>query len=222
MGRFPWRRVLVYLAGVCVYGYSEGLLAAAELGTGPMSSIAVTLTGLFPRLSLGNAVIVLNVGLVLAQIILAGKAFPTKHFLQVPAFLLFGVVIDWLHPLVLALTGISGALWYRILMLLLGIVLNAVGLSMVLSADFVPMPGDGLTALIAGRVHKNYGWVRRIIDLCCVLLSVSLGLIFIGKVLGVQAGTVLAAFCIGPIANCLLPFWRRLAGTSRSENETVK
>ena len=96
----------------------------------------------------------------------------------------------------------------RLLVLILAIIFTGVGASMSLSMRIVPNPGDGIVQAIADCIHKNVGFTKNCFDLFNITVTILLGLVLAGRLIGVGIGTVLAVIGVGRI----IALFQHLAG----------
>ena len=79
---------------------------------------------------------------------------------------------------------------------------------MSLSMRIVPNPGDGIVQAIADCIHKNVGFTKNCFDLFNITITLILGLILAGHLVGIGIGTVLAVIGVGRI----IALFQKLAG----------
>ncbi len=87
----------------------------------------------------------------------------------------------------------------QLVVLFIALVLTGIGAAMSLNMRVVPNPGDGIVQAIADYTHKSVGFTKNCFDLCSVILTVSIGLICKGKLIGIGIGTVLSMIGVGRV-----------------------
>lgn len=87
----------------------------------------------------------------------------------------------------------------RLITLLLGITLTGIGAAMSLDMRIIPNPGDGIVQAVADFVCKPVGTTKNFFDLFNICLSLSIGMIFAGRPVGIGLGTVLAVILVGRV-----------------------
>ncbi|HEU4513066.1 MAG TPA: hypothetical protein VFR87_08170 [Nocardioidaceae bacterium] len=183
------RRLVQLFAGLLLYGASLAFLVRAGLGLAPWD---VLHQGLAERTgaTVGSMVIAVSFVVLLAWIPLRQR----PGFGTIANALLVGVALDLT---MLVLGDVDGWVW-RVLLLLAGVLLNAVATALYIGARLGPGPRDGL---MTGLVRRTGGSVR------VVRTSLEVGVLVAGWLLGgtVGVGTVLYAMAIGPIVHALLP-----------------
>ncbi len=203
---FP-KRIALFALGVVVYGFAAALMANQDVGVSPISSIAYSFTFLFPSMTLGTAQLIMNSAIVLIQILWLGKAFEFKSLWQWPASLAFSIVIDLTMPLVRWLGGLGAGLAYRCVLFAFSIPVMAVGLSLLLRANLVILPGDALAGVLAQKTGWPFGRAKVWIDCICVAVTVALCLVALGRIVGVQVGTVISALTVGRLVRWISARW---------------
>ena len=186
--RLP-RRLVQLCAGLVLYGITMGMLVRAELGVIPWDVLHQGLSRQF-GLSMGTVVIVVSVLLLLLWIPLRER--PGLGTLS--NAVVVGLVLD----ATLAVLPPVEALPLRVLLVLAGVLLNAVATAAYIGVHLGAGPRDGL---MTGLVRRTGGSVR------VVRTSIEVAVVLAGWVLGgtVGLGTVLYALAIGPLVQILLP-----------------
>jgi uncharacterized membrane protein YczE len=81
----------------------------------------------------------------------------------------------------------------------IGIVLVAFGVFLYLDVDLVPMPMEGLTACIAGKLKKPFPTMKTVVDCIVVGTGIVLCFVFLGGLEGIREGTVITAVVTGKV-----------------------
>lgn len=87
----------------------------------------------------------------------------------------------------------------RVLFLLLAIVLTGIGAALSLTMRLVPNPGDGIVQAIADCFQKSVGFTKNCFDLFCIAVTVVIGFLFSGHIVGIGLGTLLAMLGVGRV-----------------------
>ncbi len=201
------RRFIQLFVGLVLYGLSLAMMVRGAIGLAPWDVLHSGLTRFVP-LSLGTVIIVMSVVVLLLWIPLREK----PGIGTVANALVVGLAAD----ATLAVLATPEALGWRIVLMLLGIVLNGLATALYIGAQFGRGPRDGLMTGLARRT----GWSIRVVRTGLEVTVVLAGLL-LGGALGV--GTVIYAVAIGPLTQLMLPFWtialvvpEKRAGRSRS------
>lgn len=203
---FTLKRMLVYIIGLCIYAYAVCLMARANLGISPITSIAFVFT-LFTPFTLGETQFVSNVCLVLLQVVWLRKDFDKLQYLQIAASLLFSVFIDLTMPF--ATIFPIDTILQRVLLFGTSMLVMAFGLSLVAIANLIMLPGDGIAKTIAVKTGWVFGKAKVLNDICCVAFTCIVSLIVLHKIASVSVGTVVAALVLGNIARFYMSHIRK-------------
>lgn len=185
----PARRVPQLLAGLWLYGASMAMQIRSGLGLDPWD---VLHEGLTKRTGLSFGLITAIVGALVLLCWIPLRQRPGVG--TVSNVIVIGVSVD----VTLALLPAPESMLLRIMLLVLGIVLNGVASAVYIGSRLGPGPRDGLTTGFCARTGTSLRLVRTVVELT-VLAS--------GWLLGgtVGIGTVLYAISIGPLTQLFLP-----------------
>ena len=208
-------RRLQYLfcaAGLILISFGVALTTKAGLGTSPISSIPYTLSLILPGLSMGTWLILFSIALVLIEIILLKGKMPAKSWISQ---LLISFPVGWLIDAAMwLLTPFNPELYLvKVLAVILGCVIIALGAYLCVSASLLVLPGDGFVQVLAQVTGKSFGGVRVISDTTQILIAAVLCLIFLHALVGVREGTIIAAILVGSIVKIfarILPITRAI------------
>ena len=70
---------------------------------------------------------------------------------------------------------------------------------MSLNMRLIPNPGDGIVQTIADCIHKPVGFTKNCFDLMNICITISVGMIFAHRLVGVGIGTVIAVVGVGRV-----------------------
>ena len=227
MQKQKFYRAGFYILGLLILAMGLTLNTKAGLGVSPIISVSYSISTIF-QLNFGDMTLVLYSVFVVAEIFLHSirerrrqrqgeKALAQARkkdrtlilfmdILQIPLSLIFTRFLNVFGSL-LPTKGIQD-LPLRLLVLILAIIFTGVGASMSLSMRIVPNPGDGIVQAIADCIHKNVGFTKNCFDLFNITVTILLGLVLAGRLVGVGIGTVLAVIGVGRI----IALFQHLAG----------
>ena len=86
-----------------------------------------------------------------------------------------------------------------ILFIILGI-----GVSLEVTANLIPLPGEGLILSICTVLPIKFGNMKVITDVSLVVAAVLLSFIFLADLYGVREGTIAAAICVGLVSKMVI------------------
>lgn len=192
------KRYILFIIGLLFSGIGVAITKRGELGVSPISSVANIMSYKLPALTLGSWLLIWNCVLLLGQIILLRREFQLIQLLQIPLSVLFGCFTDFG-------VWIAGHMpnhnyGVRMLLVLVGIAILALGITLTVIADVVMNSGEALVKAISEKSGKSFGFVKVAFDISCVTVAVILSLVlFDGKLIGTREGTIIAALLTGTL-----------------------
>ena len=199
-------RVILLMIGLTIAHFGVTLFILADLGSDPFN---VLVQGIFRTISnlLGLSFITHGrVHIVICFIIILTLLVVDKTYIKIGTILcmIFGGPIIDIFTIVLApIFSISDSLIFKIFLLALGCVILAYGMTIVIKSDAGTGPNDLVAIVISDKIKKKFSIVRIIVDVSFVAIG-----FLLGGSLGI--GTVICAFCVGPVAGHFLPVNEKL------------
>ena len=212
-------RGALYLLGMLLLAVSLTLNTKLTLGVSSIISVAHCVSVL-SGYSIGDTTLVWFCLLIAVQIALhlIRKAPNWKQVilfdvLQLPVSLIFTRFMNLFSDVIPVFAeAYPGSFWGgiggRLILLALAITLTGIGAALTLDMRLIPNPGDGIVQAIADFFSKPTGTAKNLTDICCVTLAAVISLCFTGKIIGIGAGTLLAALTTGRV----LALFNRLFG----------
>lgn len=190
------KRYILFVISLFFCGVGIAFTKHAELGVSPISSLANVISIKFDFISFGNWLIVSNLILLFGQIILLRRNFKPIQLMQIPLSFIFGYFTDFGLWIIKDIPNENYII--RLLLVFAGIIFIGFGISLGVIADVVLNSGEGFVKALADVTKKDFGTVKIIFDVSCVLFSIMLSLLlFDGRLLGTREGTVVSAVFVG-------------------------
>ncbi|MBV7274286.1 hypothetical protein JMF89_03035 [Clostridiaceae bacterium UIB06] len=183
----------MYCIGLLILALGIILNTKTGLGVSPIISIPYCISNIF-KINLGNATLCIYILCVIGQMVLRGKKFRTFDLLQIPMSIIFSRVINIFNDMI---TINCNVLMVKLLLLIAAIILTGIGAAISVEMNLLPNAADGFTQVIGERMSKGFGFAKNIVDISCVLITVAMGLLFSGKVIGIGLGTLAAMLGVG-------------------------
>lgn len=189
------KALIILLIGLTVAHLGVTLFLQSALGTDTFTVFIQGLSRVF-HLTVGTVhVIVLCILMVLMLLTTKGYVKPGT---VVCAFC-GGPIIDLFTWMLQGVINESSPMALRVISMLVGCVVLALGMSIVINSNAGTGPNDLVAIILSDKLEKiEFRWVRMGCDLFFVIAGFVLG----GTV---GAGTVVAAFCTGPLVQFWLP-----------------
>lgn len=188
-----YKRSLIYVVGIFFVSLGIVLCKKCGMGISPISSIPLVLSYVTP-LSFGMLTSLFHFVNTAMQMILSKKVWDIKMWLQIPLAFVFGWVIDWLNGvirlenpgLIMQIAALFGSVFF-----------TALGMVFMLDMNLIQNPPDGTVRQISILLGKDLGTVKIGYDLVCVISSVLLSVVFLGRVEGFGLATIISAIFVG-------------------------
>jgi uncharacterized membrane protein YczE len=194
-------RVIILMAGLTIAHLGVTLFILADLGSDPFN---VLVQGIFRTISgILNWSFITHgrVHIIICFIIILALLVVDKSYVKIGTVLCMifgGPIIDMFTVVLAPIFEISDSLIFKIVLLALGCVILAYGMTIVIKSDAGTGPNDLVSVVISDKLNKKFSIVRIIVDVSFVAIGFVLG----GS-LGI--GTIICAFCVGPVAGHFLP-----------------
>lgn len=193
-------RGIFYVAGLLILALGIILNTKSGLGVSPIISVSYSISTIW-ELNFGNTTFLLYTVFVLVEMVIhlirkEQKMILLLDALQLPLSLIFTRFMNLFSAWIPAA---GDGLRVKLPMLIAGIVLTGIGAAMSLNMRIIPNPGDGIVQALADCAGKPVGFTKNCFDLFNICITISVGLIFAGQLVGVGLGTVLAVIGVGRV-----------------------
>lgn len=190
------KRYAILIVGLFFSAIGVAVTKRGELGVSPISSVANIMSCKFSYLSLGTWLIIWNCVLIAGQILILRKKFHIIQLLQIPLSFLFGYFTDfgmWCASYI----PISNYA-VRLGLVIVGVIILGFGISISVIANVIMNSGEAFVKAISDTIKKDFGNVKIVFDVSCVIAAILLSLIFFDfKIVGTREGTIIAALLTG-------------------------
>jgi len=196
-------RALLFNSGLVAMAFGIILTINSGLGVSPVTSLPF-MVSLVTGVQLGVCIAAIFSSFILIQIAMLGKEFRYFRLLQIVVSAMFGYFVAFAGAIIgdFSMTTYAG----QICMLMIGIMLLSCGLAMSVEAKFVNMPAEELVLVTAYKFRTTFHRAKILWDCAIVATSITISLVFMGKLQGVREGTVIAALLVGK----LIPIMRKI------------
>ena len=187
-------RYATLIVGLFLMSIGIALSIHAQLGITPISCPPYVLSlGLRP--TVGQFTIAMHVLFVLIQVAILRRSFPKLQYMQLVMGFLFGFFIDfsvwlteWMAP---------EAYWMRVLYVIVGSAILAVGIVFEVTPKVMLIAGEGLMLVLAKLWKKPFGKVKIGFDCSLIAISLVFSFFLFGEIRGVREGTLISALLVG-------------------------
>lgn len=191
-------RIIVWIIGVFVLALGTTLFAKCHMGVSALISVPQSCS-LITGWTLGYWVNIIYALFVVMELVVYRK-FSWKVIIQFPFTYVFGRVVDFWGILILG--NLDPKSWvFRIVLLALALFCTAAGVTMMVWANIIVNPPDGILIALTTVLHRDYGTLKYWGDALMVVTALLIGLLTgnLGKLIGpsIGWGTIIAVFTIG-------------------------
>ncbi len=217
---YLWRTSF-YILGIIILSIGLTLSAKSGLGMAPVISIPFAIANV---LDLNFAVItfIAYVSFIVIQALINRDHKKWKYILQVPFTLFFSTMLDIFGNI---LNFQYPNLWQNLILLFFGMIATAIGVPMIANMKIILNPADGLALSFGYLLKKDLGFGKNVLDITCVIITSTIGLVFAGKIIGIGIGTLISMIVVGRIISIFNRIFKdkmdRLAGL-QVENSDVR
>lgn len=201
------RNFIVLIISIIITGTGASLALKAAVGVGAWDAIGQSIATVL-GMKVGTVFIILNSSCVLVQIILLKKEFKAIQLIQVFLSVLTGLIINFMFYDVFSHLEINNY-FGRLILLVFSQIVCAVGVSILVTLDFISFPLESCCMVISKKINKNFGLIRQFVDIICIIVAITITLIF-ESTLTVREGTVIAMIIFGPMLNLFIKFFSPL------------
>jgi len=192
-------RAVMYVIGIAVLALGVSFSRRAGLGLSMLVAWPAVMADIDPNEAhnMGWYVGAVFVLYVLLEIIVLRREFKPIQLLQVPISLMYGSLVNlW--------NGVSSAIpvpnyLAQVALTLLSVLTMAIGISIYLTADVVPLSSEGIVLAVAKVSGRPFPKLKQAFDLTLIVLALVTSIIGLHEVRYVREGTILAALCLGPL-----------------------
>ena len=200
-----WRLIILFV-GLTIAHLGVTMFLLTDLGADPFN---VLVQGLFKSLSGLTGWAFLTHGRVhiaVCFVIIIVLLIVDRSYIKlgtVVCMVFGGPIIDFFSLLLSPIFEAVGSLPVMYLLLALGCVILAYGMTIVIKSNAGTGPNDLVAVVISDKLGKKFSIIRVIVDISFVLLGMLMGGVF-------GSGTLVCAFLVGPVAGLFLPINERL------------
>lgn len=187
-----------YAVGLALLAFGTALTEYGGFGisvvVAPAYILYLKLSELLPFFSFGMAEYTLQ-AIVLVILMLSLRKVRGVFFLSFITAVLYGTVLD----ISMLFTDLlpSGLLPLRVVVYILGVLVCAVGISLLFHTYLPPEAYELFMKEIARKTHTAIPKVKTIYDCCSMALAIGMSLLFFGTIRGIGPGSVVCAFLNG-------------------------
>lgn len=203
-------RYLIFLLAICCGSFGVTLTTRATLGVNSVACFSYVSSIYFP-ITMGTVTIAFNITMLLLQFVMLNAHERKDQFInilmQVPALILFGVMVDVFMYLTDGFHPETYGYAACVATFIVGSLIIAFNISLQSIADVAKLSCDAFVILLAKKINKKLGIVKMCYDLLLVIFAATISLVCSNftEIIGVREGTIMGAFIVGPAVGFILP-----------------
>lgn len=195
------KKIVIYVIGLFFYSLGIAFTAKANLGIAPISTFPYALSFILP-FSFGICTFFLTITYILIQVILLGKDFERRQYLQVVVGILFSTFVDFS---MFILSGIDPVAYIsKFAYLIIGCFIIAFGITLTVVTNVIIPPAEGAINAIAIKLNKEFANVKIVFDSSIVVLAIIVSIAFLERLEGFKEGTIISIFVTGYFTKVLM------------------
>lgn len=213
MQRGYFFRFFFYLIGLLFLAFGITLNTTTGLGVTAIISVSHAFSVIL-GVQIGDTTLCLYSLFIIIEIIInlalkkRNDEFPLRRqiilaLLQLPLSLVFTRVMNIFESVLPMLTELEGSIWQsfpmRFITLIIAVIFTGVGAAMSLDMRIIPNPGDGLVQALSDFFKKDVGLMKNIVDVVNICIATAVGFIFLGRLVSVGIGTIVAVIGVGRV-----------------------
>lgn len=198
------KRSLMLILAILISAFGMTLLVKSSLGQSTVSGISYNI-GIIANMKTGTVLALINYICFIGQIIILRREFKLTQVLQLIIATLFGSIVNiFLYDVPFTANIELNNYGLKLIVLLIGIICMAYGVSLMIIADLIFLPFEGFCNVIVLKLNRSFGTIRRYIDISFVIFS--LGIIIIYKIpnTSVREGTIIYTLLFGSLINIFI------------------
>jgi len=191
----------------CIGNSLTGALSLkANVGVGAFDALFNTIA-IVCNIKVGTMLILLCSFCLLLSVILLGKKTKITILRQMVLPLLGGYIVNFFYYQVLDFEITT--YWLRLLTFVGSNIVSSFMVAGLMHCDLFFYPLEGLCNVLAEKTTKDFKFWRQLSDIICIVISVSLSLIFnIG--FSIREGTLISALIFGPLVSIFMKIDKKL------------
>ena len=189
-------RIAIMVVGIALVAFGIALSRNTDLGLSANSAIP-GVVNYATGFSLGTAMFVFSLLLVLAQIVLLRREYNPLQLLSLPFLFIFSAFIDLFVPVTALFRMVN--YFARLAFSVLSCVFNACGVWLQAKAALIMLPADGAAQTISHVLRTDFGKTKVVFDSAMIAIAAIASFLLMGGLYGVREGSIIAAVIVGMI-----------------------
>ncbi len=196
------QKLAVVIPAMIITAMGASLGIKAAVGVGAWDALSISVCQVI-NMRVGTFSMIMNITCVAIQLAILKKDFKIVHASQILVSIMLGGVVNFMiYNIFARFTITSYAI--NLALLLLSVIICSIAISVIMTVNLVTFPLESCCMVIAGKLNKNFGTLRQLVDVAAIVISLGLSLAFCDPI-QVREGTVIAMILFGPLLNLIMP-----------------
>lgn len=202
-------RYLLFLIGLFIASLGVAFSTKAGLGTSPVASVPYSVSLFSHLFTFGGWLNMWSVLQIFVQIILLRKKCNIIDIIiQTVLAFAYGYLTDFSCHLI---SGIEADTYImQFICLIISCLVLGFGIWLQYKGNVAMLPGEAMNRAVSYVTGKKYENIKILFDVMYILISLFIGIVFVGELKGVREGSIIAAITIGNIIKMYNKMWDRL------------
>lgn len=201
MKKISIRQVLSFVIGILGLSFFASLQMKINIGIAPWDALGRSLSYI-TNFKVGDIAIIQSLFCVIVSAILAKKV-TIRHILTFLVGFFIGSMINFFFYTIFADLQLESYA-FNLVLFTLCVVASATSVSLVHASHITSLPLETLCGNIADRINQDFGVVRTVVDVFCVIVIVILTVIFSIEIT-LREGSIISTLLFGPVMGVLVP-----------------
>lgn len=188
-------RHITYVVGTVILAFGIELNTKTQLGVSAIVSVPYSISQI-SGITLGVTLMTFYVFCVVMQAVILKKDFKMHQWFQIVVSLITSYAVDIFDKY---LPVVESGMPVKLAVLAVAIFCTGLGAAITVGMNIIPNPADGFADVVGKVLKKDFGFGKNALDFMCLAVSVAIGLIFAGKLVGIHIGTVCAMIFTGRV-----------------------
>lgn len=190
-----FQKLLVYIIGAILLYGSISLMVKTDIGMSPFDAFSLVISRTL-AIDYGYATMIVNGVTFASHWLLLKKKFPAREYFQLLLIFGAGLMINFFSDVVFAQLALTNYV-IRLLIFVLAIPVMSIGILLMLNAELMSTPIEGMSQTIAKKSNRSLGLIRWLVDGVLVILVIVVTLIT-KQAWTIGLGTLIMLIAFGP------------------------
>ena len=208
-GGSDMKRYIGYVLGLVISSFGSCLMIKMTLGQSTFNAFSYGLF-LVTGIKIGYISILYNISVLLLEMMLLNTSFHKIQILQIIPGFISGFILNFFvyNCSFTSQLAINNYL-LSLIIFIIGLSLNALGISLVINAGVIGFPTETLCQIIESKTNKDFKFIRTLFDVFYIMIAVII-MLFIKDASLIREGTVINLLLMGTLIGTFNPITKKI------------